>query len=43
VGGSLQGGGEFGALSKDNLGNWVFHGHSCQPRLFYVVTCFRAE
>jgi len=43
LGGSLQGGGEYGALSKDNLGNWQFHGHSCQPRLFYDVTCFRAE
>ena len=43
VGGSLQGEGEFGSLSKDKLGNWEFHGHSCQPRLFYVVTCFRAK
>ena len=43
LGGSFQGEGEFGALSKDNLGNWKFHGQSCQPRTFYVVTCFRAE
>jgi len=43
AGGSLQGAGEFGSLSKDNLGNWQFHGHSCQPRLFFDVTCFRAE
>lgn len=42
-GGSFQGAGEFGALSKDHLGNWQFHGQSCQARTFYVVTCFRAE
>jgi hypothetical protein len=43
LGGSLQGEAEFASLSKDKLGNWQFHGHSCQPRLFFVVTCFRAQ
>jgi len=43
VGGSFAGEAEFASLSKDSSGNWIFHGQSCQPRTFVVVTCFRAE
>jgi hypothetical protein len=43
LGGSFQGEGEFGALKEEANGNWVFHGHSCQPRTFFVVTCLRAD
>jgi hypothetical protein len=41
-GGSFQGGGEFGNVVVEN-GAWVFHGNSCQPGVFFNITCFRVD
>jgi hypothetical protein len=41
LGGSFQGEGEFGSLKQESSVEWVFHGHSCQPKTFIVVTCLR--
>jgi hypothetical protein len=38
VGGSLQGGGEFGQVFRVNS-TWRFHGSSCQPGVIFDVHC----
>jgi hypothetical protein len=40
TGGRFAGGGEFGRVEKRNNG-WFFLGGSCQPGIFFKVSCFR--
>jgi hypothetical protein len=40
-GGNFRGGGEFGNVVLEG-GVWVFHGSSCEPGVFFNITCFRA-
>ena len=41
-GGSFQGGGEFGFITKKGNG-WFFEGHSCQPGVFFAATCYQMQ
>jgi hypothetical protein len=38
-GGHFQGAGERGSVSRDNTNTWVFTGGSCQPGVFFHITC----
>jgi hypothetical protein len=42
-GGHFEGGGERGTVFRDNTKTWIFQGGSCQPGVFFHLTCMQND